>query len=364
MNNDYSLVSILKTLFRWKKHIIIGTISVAIISVIGSLMMDNYYKSSSIVYAASPTLAKPDPIGGLEKTYYTYGTGEDLDRLISLSNSGQIKNYIISKYNLAEYYDIDTSSMKGKAQLIEKFEKHYKTTKTKLDALEISIEDTDPTMARDMARDVRLKLESMAQNIIKESQLKTINSLKESIKTKEKEIGEKGDILTALKSKYGIYDSYSQAEAIAAQKTKIDSDLAGKKAQLQVMKQYKVKRDSINKVKALVAGLNQKKLRIDSTIALFNEGVLQVRLLEVEQNKSVNEISLEKEKLKKIESTYGQSFPSIHTVERESIPFKKVRPRRSIIVLGLTILAFVMSCLGVLLIESTKDFNWREIYNG
>lgn len=364
MNNDYSLISILKTLFRWKKHIIIATVLVAIASVIGSLMMDNYYRSSAIVYAASPTLAKPDPIGGIEKNYYTYGTGEDLDRLIAISNSGAIKNFIISKYNLAEYYDVDTSSLKGKAQLIEKFDKHYETTKTKLDALEIAVEDTDPVMARDMTRDARLEIESIAQNIIKESQLKTINALKESIKIKDKEINEKGAILTSLKNKYGIYDSYSQAEAIASQKTKVDSDLAGKRAQLQVMKKLNVKIDSINKVRAIVAGLSQKKMRIDSTVSLFNEGVLQVRLLEVEQNKSVQEISLEKERLKKIESTYGQSFPSIHTIEVESVPFKKVRPRRSIIVLGLTMLAFVMSCLGVLLIESTKDFDWREIYNG
>ena len=105
--------------------------------------------------------------------------------------------------------------------------------------------------------------ERQIQNIIKESQWKTINSLQESIKSKEKEIQINSDTLTKLKNMYGIYDSYSQAEVIASQKTKVDSDLAGKEAQLAIMQKFNLKRDSINKVRALVAGLREKKERID-----------------------------------------------------------------------------------------------------
>ena len=97
MKTDYSLISVLKILARWKKHILIATGVVALISVIGSLLKPDYYKSTTVVYAASPTLANPDPIGGSEKLYYIYGTGEDLDRLFSMANSSEVKNYIINK---------------------------------------------------------------------------------------------------------------------------------------------------------------------------------------------------------------------------------------------------------------------------
>jgi len=115
MNNDYSLIHVLKILARWKKHILIATAAVALISVIGSLLKPNYYKSTATMYAASPTLANPDPIGGGEKLYYIYGTGEDLDRLFSIANSGEVKTFLINKFDLAGHYDIDTSSAKGKA---------------------------------------------------------------------------------------------------------------------------------------------------------------------------------------------------------------------------------------------------------
>ncbi|MDF1698260.1 MAG: hypothetical protein P1U56_20595, partial [Saprospiraceae bacterium] len=86
------------------------------------------------------------------------------------------------------------------------------------------------------------------------------------------------------------------------------------------------------------------------------------RLMEVEQSNGVEEIAYEKERLYKLQTSYNKSFTALHILEKESIPLEKSRPRRSIIVLGLTFLAFVLSCLGVLLIEGTRDIKWREIY--
>ena len=158
MSDEYSLIHVVKVLARWKKHILIATTAVAVLSIIGSLLKPNYYKSTTVVYAASPTLANPDPIGGGEKLYYIYGTGEDLDRLFSLANSGEVKNYLINRFDLASHYDIDTTSAKGKAKLFTKFNKLYETKKTKYDGLQLSIEDTDPTRARDMVTAAREKI--------------------------------------------------------------------------------------------------------------------------------------------------------------------------------------------------------------
>lgn len=364
MNNDYSLIQVLKVLARWKKHIFIATGVVALLSVIGSLLKPNYYKSTAIVYAASPTLANPDPIGGGEKLYYIYGTGEDLDRLFSLANSSEVKSYLIDKFNLASHYDIDTTSSKGKAKLFTKFDKLYETKKTKYDGLELSIEDTDPVRARDMVTAARVKVEEIAQQIIKESQYMLLEALKEGISNQEEILKIKGDSLTKLKDKYQIYDSYSQAKAFAEMTTTNETDLAGKQAQVLAMQSYKMPKDSVNKVRAKVEGLKSKILKTDSIIKSFNEGVLSVRLMEVEQNKGVEEVALEKERLKKLQASYNKSFTAVHILERENIPFEKSRPKRSLIVLGFTFLAFVLSSLFVLLIEGTKNINWREIYAG
>lgn len=364
MNNDYSLIHVLKILARWKKHIFIATCVVALLSVIGSLMKPDYYKSTAIVYAASPTLANPDPIGGGEKLYYIYGTGEDLDRLFSIANSSDVKTYLIKKFGLAGHYGVDTSSSKGKAKLLTKFNKLYETTKTKYDGLELSIEDTDPVKARDMVTAAREKIEEIAQVIIKESQFMLLDALKESIVNQEKFLKINGDSLTILKDKYQIYDSYAQAKAFAEMSTSNETNLAGMKAQVKAMQKFRLDRDTINKVLSKIEGLKSKIIKTDSIIKSFNEGVLTVRLMEVEQNKGVDEVALEKERVKKLTASYNKSFAALHILERESIPNEKSRPKRSFIVIGFTMLAFVLSCLAVLLIEGTKDINWREIYAG
>lgn len=364
MNNDYSLIHVLKILARWKKHILIATGIVALISVIGSLLKPNYYKSTAVVYAASPTLANPDPIGGGEKLYYIYGTGEDLDRLFSLANSSEVKSHLINKFDLASHYQIDTTSSKGRAKLFAKLNKLYETKKTKYDGLELSIEDTDPVRARDMVTAARTKIEEIAQKIIKESQYMLLEALKGGIDNQEQILKVKGDSLTKLKDKYQIYDSYAQAKAFAEMTTSNETNLVGMQAQVAAMKTFRLPRDSINKVLAKIEGLKSKIIKTDSIIKSFNKGVLSVRLMEVEQNKGVEEIALEKERHKKLLASYNKSFAAVHILEREDIPNEKSRPKRSLIVLGFTFLAFVLSCLTVLLIEGTKNINWREIYAG
>lgn len=364
MNNDYSLIHVLKTLAKWKKQIFIVTGLVGLLSVISSLLMPDYYTSSALVYAASPTLANPDPIGGNEKLFYTYGTGEDLDRLFSIANSGTVKNYIIQKFNLADHYDIDTSSRKGKAKLALHFDKLYETTKTKFDALMISVEDTDPNMARDMVRDIRMMIDQTAQRIVKESQLLTIKSLEEGIRNQISTLTLYGDSLSLLKDKYKITDSKEQASSYATMTTENMSTLAENEAKLKEMVKYRLHRDTINKVRAVVAGLKSKIEITDSLIKVFNKGLLPVKQLETSQNKGIAEVSLERERLKKLQSSYNKSFTTLHIVEQETVPFEKSRPKRMFIVLGLTMMAFILSCLGVLLVEGTKDINWREIYAG
>lgn len=191
-----------------------------------------------------------------------------------------------------------------------------------------------------------------------------VESLKASIKNQEQFLQVNGDSLTKLKDKYQIYDSYAQAKAFAEMSTSNETNLAGLESQVVAMKKFKLDRDTINKVLSKIEGLKSKIIKTDSIIKSFNEGVLSVRLMEVEQNKGVDEVALEKERLKKLLASYNKSFAAVHILERESIPNEKSRPRRSLIVIGLTMLAFVLSCLGVLLIEGTKDINWREIYAG
>ncbi len=364
MNNDFNLLDVLKVLGRWKKHIIRTTIGVALLSVIGALLMPTFYKSSTTFYAAHPDLAKPEPVGGGESSKFIYGTGDDLDRLFSVANSSEIRNYLIGKFNLYEHYDIDSSKTKGPANMALQFTKLYNTTRTKYDAMILSMEDEDPVLARDIVRAAREKLSDRAQNLVKSSQNKSLTTSQANIKTQEIELTTINDNLIVLKSKYGIFDSQTQGEVFAQMITSVKSSLDQKEAQLKTLKTLHMSRDSIRIITSQIAGLKGKNASLRKTDSLYNAGILKVLALEQSQRRMADELSLEQERYKKLKASFDNPFTALHIVEKEEVPVEKSRPKRSIIVIGLTFLAFVLSCLGALVVDATKDINWKEIYHG
>jgi len=60
---------------------------------------------------------------------------------------------------------------------------------------------------------------------------------------------------------------------------------------------------------------------------------------------------------------YKSDSPAVLLVEEAVVPVIKSRPRRAYIVIVSTILAFIFSIIAVLLFDTYKDVNWKEIIN-
>ena len=211
MNQDYSLLGILKTLNKWIKPIAYATIGITVLSAILLLMLPNYYQANTQFYAGHPDLSQPAPVGaGANATKYIYGTDNDLDRLFSLSTSSELYNYLINKYDLYNHYDIDPDSKKAQAKIRLKINDLYQTLKTEYGAINLSVEDKDPVLARDMANDAREKINELSQRMVKASQLQTIQSFDENLVEKQAKSIELNDSLSRVKEKYEIYNSRSK----------------------------------------------------------------------------------------------------------------------------------------------------------
>lgn len=364
MENDYSLLSILKMLAKWKKHIMIATVGTFLLACVITLMMPNYYKSKSVFYAANPLLANPAPIGPNEEPISLYGTDEDLDRIFTLARSKEVFDHLIDSFDLAAHYDIDSSTPKGQEKIYKKLNKLYETIKTKYGALALSIEDVDPKMAMAMAGAAREKIVSLSQHVVKESQSQSIIGKDKVIQSQQEYMDGLSDQIKGIKEKYEIYDSDTQGELYAEQLTKTYAQLEAIKAQLHAAQKSGMPRDSIMKFTSKKAGLESKKKYLDGKIKLYNQGLLKLKELERQHTQMSYALSLDKERNKKLVSSFESPYTVIHVVEKESMPIDKSRPRRSILVLAFTFLAFLLSCLAAIFYESTRSINWKEIYAG
>ena len=102
-----SLLPVLGTFYPWRRHIIYFTAGVFVLSALLSLLLKNYYQGKTVFYAASQDLFKPEKVfgGGTQEMYY-YGSGEDIDRILTVGNSHGIIDFLIDSFDLWTVYEI------------------------------------------------------------------------------------------------------------------------------------------------------------------------------------------------------------------------------------------------------------------
>lgn len=335
MSQSETLLDIIGVLWRWRKKILALTTIAAIGSIVLSLMLDNYYQATTTFYAASEDLSKPTPIGEIDRNIRYYGTDTDVDRLLTIANSSDLKSKIINEFNLYKHYEIDPDSKDAEHKINLRFSKLYNVTKTKLDAIELSVEDTDPELAARIANSARDKINDSSQKTIKDGQANLIQTFEKKINQNEIQLKSLGDSLTLLRKKYNVFDLETQTQVLLEQLS-----LARSKGQTKLA------------------------LSLEKQIENYNAGYSAVAVISAEHEASSTQLGLDKQKYKQLKSSFESPFPAIHIINQATVPVIKSRPRRSLYVIGASLFAFLLSTLGALIIDTSKKVNWREVLNG
>ena len=145
MKNQDNLLGVIDTIMQWRKPIgrvvLIATAGTALIAF---LFLKNYYQSTTIFFAASPDIFKPEQVFGTSnKDMEYYGSEEDVDRIMTIAQSASLYEFLIKKFDLYKHYDIDSTDEKAPFKVQEHLEKLYDVKKTKNNAIELSVEDLD-----------------------------------------------------------------------------------------------------------------------------------------------------------------------------------------------------------------------------
>lgn len=357
--NEYSLLNVFQELYKWKKHIILSTLAIGLLTAIVTMFMPNYYKATSTFYPASPSLANPNALGYDENAKYVYGGGEDLDRLFSILISEKVMNHLISKFDLYKSYDIDSSSSKGKHMMMMQFKENYKCIRTKYEAIELSVEDKDPLVAANITNEAREYTNLLIQKLIKESQFKGIESLEKNILLQEAKVSALADSIQDVKSNSKMIDPYFQSETFSIEVIKAESNLADAKAKADYYNKFESKKDSTIKYRAIAIGLESKVAQLRTRLNTFYEVGPWLKKKEVEYSRAADQLSIEKEKLSQMLSSYNNAFTGLHIIDTAIPPYNKSRPKRMLIVLGAMFLTAITAILGILMLNSFKKQEFK-----
>jgi tyrosine-protein kinase Etk/Wzc len=371
MDNQDNLLGVIQTIFRWKKTIR----NVCLVTFIGalalSLLMDDYYQATTIFYPASPELANPEQMFGNTGNITNYfGTDHDLDRTAEIANSAELMEFMIHKFDLYNHYGIDSTTNKRKAKVREIFRGQYVATTNKNDAIEINVEDTDPALAALMANTACEKVNEISQRLTKESQAKLLSAfVDQNLKQKYIDLKILGDSLQKLQIKYGVFDMETPGEYLSKTLVHAESEITRSKGRLEILENNAaIPRDTIEYIKANLRAYEKERNNLRSSnnnsninIKDYSEGYPKVMMLKDLHFQARKQLSFDLERYNQIKSSYNTNIPAIHVIERASNPLIKSRPKRSLIVIGAVLAAFLFTLLGAMIADNYRHTDWKEL---
>jgi uncharacterized protein involved in exopolysaccharide biosynthesis len=371
MNNRDNLLGIIAVIYRWRK----AFRNICLITFAGSiglsLLMRDYYKTTTIFYPASPELASPELIFGYTSQVTQYfGTDRDLDRIAEIANSNEVVDFMVSRFNLYQHYGVDSTTPKGSFKVREVLLGLYSAQKNKNDAIELSVEDQDPKLAAEMANAARNKINEIGQRLIKSSQATILLTFEDNIRRKNQNLGHLADSLRMLQSKYSIYSVGTQGDLLSSELTAAESEITHAKARLRVLgNNPSIERDTIEFIKASLQAYQDEKNNLMSrdpksenlTLQKFSEGVSNVNVVADLHFQARKQLTYDIERYNQIKAAYNTNIPAIHVIEPAQVPVVKSRPHRVVIVIAAVLAAFLFSILGVMLVEAYRDVNWKEV---
>lgn len=326
--NQYNFDSshIVRLIIEKKIPLIIITVIAIIVSSVVSFLITDKYKSTLILYPASSTSISNSLLNDkvTEKEIMNFGDEEEVEQLLQILHSYEIRDRIIDKYHLMEHYKIDPNSRYPRTELFEEYESNISFEKTEFMSIEVEVLDENPYMAADIANDMASLVDTIVNKMQKDRARKALEiveneyfGLKERIKTME-------DSLTEIRKKGVIYYE-SQAEVL-------------NDAYAQAI--LKGQKDRIIELEG--------KLKI---LAEYGGAYVSLRDLLLEETEKISNLEL---KYREAIVDAEQQLPHVYIVNKAEVSEKKAYPIRWLIVLLSSMGAFVLALFILLFTEGSK----------
>jgi len=219
---EFNSFSLINYIWRWRKLFLIvcGAAGVLAIFFSSKIFIPPQFKASTIIYA--PRTNAVSKIFNNESNINerldikAYAIEEETEQMMQILNSREIKDVLIERYDLVNYYGIKTNRKAWKAKLYETLEGFMKISRTQYGAITISVTDWNPERAAQMANDIASELDTIKNRIEHERAFAACKALE--IQIKEAEVQRKiiADSLDVL-SKKGVFVLDFQVERFMQQ---------------------------------------------------------------------------------------------------------------------------------------------------
>jgi hypothetical protein len=142
-----------------------------------------------------------------------FGEEDDMERMLQVLNSEDIRNRIVEKYKLAEHYGIAKDDKFRRTLLRTEYDDNIQFKKTEYMSVKIEVLDRDPNMASNIANDIAALYDSSMVRMKRGRAIDAFKIVENEYSIIQKEILAKEDSLHKLML-LGVNDYESQAERL------------------------------------------------------------------------------------------------------------------------------------------------------
>lgn len=139
MESFWNSSNLLKIFMKWKLHIIIISFLGMLIIGASTYLIKPKFKSYAVAYPVN--LGK-------------YSDEEHSEQMIQILQSRNIADSVINKFDLAKHYEIDSADVHFKSTIYDTYNENISVSKTKYEAVEIEVYDTNPDTASLIANSI------------------------------------------------------------------------------------------------------------------------------------------------------------------------------------------------------------------
>ena len=313
MEKQLNLISVLRLIIRWRKPILIVCALALVVSIVISdpHIMKPYFASKSVIIPSNPSVTNSEAMFE-EKNQGFFGTSDDVDRMMTIATSAQLKMHIVHRFHLFKHYDIDSANEDyPNYAVMNELEDNYQSERTDKGAIEITVYDHDKDTAAAMANEIVNKIDDISKTIMMENKQKMLSIYTGKVNHKEEEIKILTDSIIKLRGTYNLNGNISD----------------------------------LNRIN----GMNsEERARFD----LVNESI---KTLEDKKKAALKELNNSIGLAEQFKATINKDVPTVFILEKAYPAEKKSKPVRWLVVVTSVLIAFIVMVLTAIVSDYCKD---------
>ncbi|HEY2857386.1 MAG TPA: Wzz/FepE/Etk N-terminal domain-containing protein [Terracidiphilus sp.] len=319
--------------------------------------------SSSMLYAAIAQRALgSDALAGLATSLMGGHSSGAL--FINLLQSSSVTDRVIDRFNLMHVY--------GKRYRVDAAKTLTHRTKIEQDkksgVLTLSVEDTDPTRARDMAQAYLEALDSVVNRTSTSSAHQERVFIEKRLQEVKGNLTRAENAMSEFSSTHSAIDLKEQARATVESQARVEGELVAARSELDSLRQvYGDENVRVRTTQARISSLQRQLEKMGGTSAplatLSGEGsgsdnslsylpLRQVPRLAVPYANLYREVHVQETVFDLLTQQYevariqeAKDIPAVTLIDAPGIPEKKSFPPRAVVTLALTMLTVLCSCI-------------------